>query len=342
MAQKKRIEDIQKGRTNLFSLRWQDCEPASVKLDGKPSKLNTRVDFGDIPEFALSLIDGDNEGAVREPLLGYMGENGKFQITNGERRWKGAAWLEKNKGIKILLPCVREPRDHDDTDRNLDLLRTNNGKPLDMLEKAEAMQRLLAANLSPKAIATEAGCSTTHVVDCLALLNLAPEVMEALRSGEIKPTLAVDLSREVPDKEKQADILKKGREKAAAQKRSRPESAEGPRKKKKITAKHLPISTGKKAQAEKKKKSEARSQKSETPALPLTGTSFSGPRTRRPVGLARPSGRDKTLDMLEDLLEAAPRSECENTERFDTLAMLIDYAGGHIGMSKATKFILGM
>lgn len=337
MPQKKRIEDIAKGRTNLFSLPWHKCEPAQIQFNGRNTKekLNTRTDFGDLPEFATSLI-----GGVKETLLGYMGDNGKFQITNGERRWLGAKWLDENKGITVLLPCLREGKNYTPAERNLDLLRTNNGKPLEMIEKAEAMKRLLQANMSPKEIAAKSGCSPTHVVDCLALLNLSPELEEAVRTGEIKATLAVDLSRQVPDQEKQNEILKTGRVKAA-ESATRQAAKKGGKtkastKKTKITAKHLPVKTGKKAQEEKRSR-----EGGQITAPPATGVSFSQPREKRPVGLARISGRDKTLDMLEELIDATSGSEYV-AERFETLKLIADYSAGHVGLTKATKFILGM
>jgi ParB/RepB/Spo0J family partition protein len=350
MPQKQRIEDIAKGRTNLFSLHWQKCEPA--KLGTYPGKLNTRHDFGDLPEFALSLAEG-----IKEPVLGYMGDNGKFQITNGERRWRGAQWLEENKGIKILLPCMRESKGYSDTDRNVDLLRTNNGKPLEMIEKAEAMKRLSDAGMADKEIAQKAGCSITHVFDCLLLLNTAPEVQSAVRKGEMKGTLAVDLAREVPDPEKQTEILEKGREKATAQKKkpvagvgdSGPASPMPATTKPKITAKHLPVATGKKAAAQKRARApsgdsndgmywdESKNKFVKTPVKPITGTSFTEHK-KSPKGLAAGGA----LTMLEELLDAVSRSDCDDKARYDTLEFLCEYAAGRKGLAIGTKFILGI
>jgi len=344
MPQKKRIEDIAKGRTNLFSLPWRDCEPAVIDDAGRPVKLNTRQDFGNIAEFAASLAD-----AIREPVLGYMGENGKFQITNGERRWRGVQWLEKHKSVKVLLPCVRESQGYTDTDRNVDLLRTNNGKPLEMIEQAEAMIRLRQgyggqASMSEKEIAHKAGCSPTHVANCLALLNdAAPEVQEAVRKGEMTGTLAVDLARSVPNKERQTEILEKGREKALETARPRAVRGEGatsPTKKTKVTAKHLSVATGKKAQSAKK----AAKKQHDTDAQfwDQSQGKFVIKSPQRSVKSNKAGGKSAGLAMLEELLDAVERKDCEDKARYDTLEFLYDYSAGRQNMANATKFILGM
>lgn len=319
----KRIEEIAKGRTNLFSLTWRQCEPAVELIADNRTKLNTRQDFGDIPEFAMSLIDG-----VKETLLGYMGKNGKFQITNGERRWLGAKWLEEKKSIKILLPIRREEKSYTVTERNLDLLRTNNGKPLEMIEKAAAMQRLLVDGLTEKLIAEKAGCSVTHVTDCLTLLNdVAPEVQKEVRDGTVKASLAIDLARSVPDKERQVELVKEGKAKAEAAKTISKGTKPGSRsiRRVKVTAKHLAVETGKKAQAKKKKAAAA------TPApKPLTQPAL---KSAVMTNAAAP---------LEELLDAVQRSDCRDSERYDTLEFCIEYMLGRKSQQIATKFILGI
>ena len=70
---------------------------------------------------------------------------------------------------------------------------------------------------------------------------------------------------------------------------------------------------------------------------PLTGTSF-GERKQTPKGLAK---RD-ALAMLEELLDAVERKDCEDKARYDTLELLCYYASGRQNMANAAKFILGI
>jgi ParB/RepB/Spo0J family partition protein len=338
------IYDIQVGRTNLFSLKPDDCVLALdiIDISGKRSRLNVRDDMGDLDEFAESLRSG-----IRVPLRGYMGPEGEFHITDGERRWRGAKILAK-KGVHITLPVIREPQKYSPTERTLDLLRTNNGKPLDMLEKAHAFRRLTDVHkLAPKEIAAKSGYSTTHVTDCLLLLQAAPEVQEAVKSGEMKATLAVDLVRQVSDKEKQRDILAAGREKAGSRE-VRAGRAYGAGSKKttgtaKVTAKSLPIATGKKARV-KEQGSHAVTTGSQPRGseAPLRGPIFE----RQPDAIGTPVLKDKEAtrlqaNMLDDLLESVSRNDCmENA--YETAEMVRDYLGGETSLKNATKFLLGM
>jgi hypothetical protein len=205
------------------------------------------------------------------------------------------------------------------------------------------MKRLLDSGMKEKEIAQKAGCSVTHVVDCMALLETAPEVQNAVRKGEVKATLAIDLARQVPDKEKQSEILQAGRERATAdQKASR--KADAP----KITAKHLPVKTGKKAALSKTV--------GEAGSFPTTsvigGSSSTKPETIRPP-LSQPvlkpkeaakisQKNDAALAALEELLDAVTRHDCQDVARYDTLEFLCEYAAGRKGLSNATKFILGI
>lgn len=318
MPNHKTIKDVAKGRTDIFWLRTDQCEPAEELINGKKTKLNTREDFGNLHEFAQSLADG-----IKEPLFGYW-ESGKFQITNGERRWRGAKILAaQGKGIKILLPCMREPQKYSVRERNLDLLRTNNGKPLEMIEKAEAIQRLVADGMKIKEIAHKMGSSQTHVTDCIALLDptiVAPELQAAVRKGKIKATLAVDLARAVPDPKKQAEALEKGEAKATEAAAKKPASRRSPAAAK-VTAKHLDVDTGKKAQAAKKKQEAEQG---------------------KPAPQSNLDRQTSAASPLKELLDAITRSTCAETDRYDTLEFLIEFMEGRQAMTTATKFILGM
>ena len=332
------IRDIAVKRTDLYFLKsWRDAELAQELIDGKKLRFNVRDDFTDLFEFANSLVPpkGKKEGII-VPLRGYMGENGKFQITDGERRWRAAKILSQ-RNIELAIPVIREPQGYTTRERNLDLLRTNNGKPLSMLEQAHAMQRLIVAGDQIKTLHKLAGCSPTHVVDCLALLEAPEEIQTAVAKGEISGTLAADLGRRVPDKKKQVEVLEQGRAKAAE------------KGKKKVTAKLLSVATGKKAQREKRERSSVAAGVSPAPkheagtaastGKPLTHPAIkpdSSPVTRH-SSLPSDSGTKK----LEALLDAVTRGDSE-PERYATLETLTDYLRGMIDLARATKFILGI
>lgn len=317
--QRKRIQDIAIGDTHLFTLKsWRDAELAQESIDEKQQRFNVRDDMGNLFEFAESLREG-----ITDPLRGYMGENGKFQITDGERRWRGAKILSQ-KNIEITIPVIREPQGYTARDRDLDLLRTNNGKPLTMIEQARAMKRLLDRGEPLKGLHKLAGCSPTHVADCLSLIEAPEEIQQAVSKGEISGTTAADLTRRVPDRKKQVEVLAQGRARAKEQGKT------------KVTAKHLPVRTGKKAQKENKQKKAAAKSRSE-PQLALGPTSDPRP----PTSGARSVPASAAVQKLEDLRDASPRGQAVPS-RYETLELLIGFLGGDCDITHATKFILGI
>jgi ParB/RepB/Spo0J family partition protein len=343
------IEEIATGRTNLFTISWHDAEPAPVRPGEKIGKngdgrFNTREDFSDIFEFAESLAPG-----VRGPLRGYLGANGKFQITDGERRWRGAKILAQ-RGIKVDLPIIREPKGYSEVDRNLDLIRMNSGKPLSMLEQAHAFQRVLALGVPEKELHKKAGCSPTHITNCLALLQTAPEVQAAVAKGEMSGTLAADLQRAVPDPEKQKEIIRQGRDNAKP----------APSGKKKITAKNLPVATGKKAAKSRSEKQTSNAQRSTSNPQPQQAQrSTSNPQPQQAIfgqpvikptdrisgssgeSPAPPRNSDPILARLDDLQDSVTNADADKG-RLETLEFIGRYLRNKETLTSATKFILGM
>lgn len=336
------------GKINYVS--WRDCEPAKeVPEEGPEIRFNTRENFDDIFEFAESLRSG-----VRDAARGYMGENGKIQLTDGERRWRGVKILSAN-SLEVPLPVILEPKGYSKLDRTLDLLRMNNGKALGMLEQARAMQRALTQGADRKKLHKMAGCSATHVDNCLALLETSPKVQEAVATGEMSASLAVDLSRQVKSHALQDATVEKARENAkeSSSKSSKRKPTSTRPAKTKIKAKHLPIETGKKAQAKKKQhKLEART--SAAPGLQL-GPDFAkdgkgkSPAPRRDIppatsGIRIPSNAGEgALKKLQELADAIPdRSDCREPIRYEVLEYLLRYLSGKETVTTMTKFILGI
>lgn len=301
----------------IFYLNPRDAEPAAELIAGKKERFNVRDDMGDIHEFAESLRPG-----IKLPLLGYMGENGKFQITDGERRWKAARILLA-RNVEIKLPVQLEPKGTTAEERNIGLLVTATGKPLEIIEQARVIERLLDG-LAGKALARKLkelpkkiGKSATHIANCLALLDAPEAIKAAVGKGEMSGTLAAELAKAVPDKKKQVEVLEEARGKAKAKGKT------------KVTAKLLSVKTGKKAQAARK----SGGQKPEVGGQPVLGPARP-PRDQTDT-------EDATLGKLLDLLHSVERRDAE-TERYETLEILIDYLSGKETRKALTEFLLGI
>ena len=229
------IDSIKRGRTDLFHLAPEDMIPA--ELAG--IKLNTRTDFGDLEALADSLI----AHGCKEVLRGHMNGAGKFEITNGERRWRAAS-IAVARGHAILLPCRPEPRGYSDEERICDLFTCNNGKPLTFIEEARTIQLLSRRGLTEKEIAEKTTRSTTHIANCLALVDAGEHILSLVESGRMSATLAIEFIQAEPDTAKQIAHLVEA------------EASLDEAGVDRITAKHLPIKVGKARQAEQREQTE--------------------------------------------------------------------------------------
>ena len=209
--------------------------------DGQ-GKFNVRFDFGEIEHLASSILEA---GRVNRPLDGRMGADGKFHVTDGERRLLAVRHIKKTTGTNILLPCKPEPSQrtaHGSTSglpedqRIVQMLVGNSGKPFNLLEQGRAFARLVGAGWNMKRIGTATGCSDTNVADCLRLVNEThPLLQELVVSGRMSATTAVEIVKSEPDIARQAIIGQEASENAGEGKR--------------ITAAHVPVHIGKERHA---------------------------------------------------------------------------------------------
>lgn len=320
-----RIQDISAPlQERVFYIDFSDAEPSEELVNEKKQRLNIREDMGDLFDFAESL-----RGGIRLPSTGYMGANGKFQITDGERRWR-AGRIIRARNVDLRFPVTLEPKGYTREDRLVNMLVTATGKPLDIIEQANGIALLLdglegkARAKKIKSLPKIIGKSETHIANCLALLAAPGEIKDAVRKGEITGSLAVDLGREVPDHKQQVDVLEQARGKAKS------------KGKKKITAKLLPVKTGKKAQAAKKEKKTA-----DAPSFASTISNSGVSESTRPSRKSAGRGTSSDLDSLLDILHSMDRRSAE-AERYETLEMITEFLGGKETRKSLTQFILGI
>ncbi len=241
-------ELMKRDRSDYFALHPNDMQPAS--FDGT-DRLNLRNDFGDLDALAQSLI----EHGCKIPLRGNIGTHGKFEITDGERRWR-AAKLALERGHEVLLPCRPEPRQYTVEERIVDLVVCNGGKPLTFLEEARTIERLALRAWPDKQIADKIGRSTTHVWNCLTLLKAGDHLLKLVEEGRMSATLAIEFLTAEPDVAKQIAHL------ATAEANAEAAGSE------RITARHLPIKVGKARQQELREEQERLAQEAQGETAP--------------------------------------------------------------------------
>lgn len=142
-----------------------------------------------------AFIANIDEHGIHTPIK--IRKNGdKAQCVFGRQRIRAAREVNKRRAerneLPVLVPCTKEQAE----ERRLMAMgfsensaRVNN----DPIQEARDMQRLLAQGYSHDEIAVHFSCSKPKVYQRLTLLELAPAVIKAVRSGQVAASGALAL-----------------------------------------------------------------------------------------------------------------------------------------------------
>lgn len=182
-TQKKR--GLGRGLDALFSTPniTQQCTPMSEMAevaiaDIEPNPLQPRTDFDEeaLQELATSIA----ELGVIQPITLKRGDNGKYIIISGERRWRASQMA----GLERLPAYIREVEDEDL--HAMALVENIQRENLNAIEIALGMQRLVEeCGLTQEGLAQKVGKKRSTVSNYIRLLNLPSEVQLALKEGLI-------------------------------------------------------------------------------------------------------------------------------------------------------------
>jgi ParB family transcriptional regulator, chromosome partitioning protein len=115
-----------------------------------------------------------------QPITVYQGENGKFTIIAGERRWRAATVA----GLTEIPAFVRDVERHKVLE--LALIENLQREDLNPVEVAHGFQRLISEyGLSHEQVAERTGKDRSTVTNFLRILKLSPQVMQELIKGNI-------------------------------------------------------------------------------------------------------------------------------------------------------------
>ena len=176
-----RLQDIAK-RTDAYQI-----DPRKIEID--PS-YNVRIDGPELREANEQLKASIKVNGLGTPLRVRM-DGDRVILVQGHRRLSQVMALI-NEGHDIqTVQALPELRGTSEQDRTLDLITSNSGHPLTMLEKAEVFKRLLSFGWDEARIAEKAGITTKQVGNVLTL-GAAPEaVKELVSSGQVSATTAI-------------------------------------------------------------------------------------------------------------------------------------------------------
>jgi hypothetical protein len=181
-------------------------------------------------------------------MAGYVvNDDGKnvIYVTDGHSRHRafGLA-IESNAELSgdTMIPIIMHPAGTNAEDLTVSLLTSATGKPLEPLETANGIKRLLDYGWDEKRVAERLGFTVPYVKQLLELLSAPKAVREMVKKGEVSATLAVKTVRK--SGKEAAKVLKDGLNEAKAKGKTKVTEKHVKPKKVKTLAEGLAEATG--------------------------------------------------------------------------------------------------
>ena len=181
----KRIRNLEgvKNRNDFFQV-----DPRQIVVN---PGWNPRLNFAE-EELKDSII----ENGVLVPLRVKRNPDDTIVLIDGERRLR-ATLRAIEEGHEInTVPCIFERPQISESEAMFVTLVTNQGKPLDPTEEAEAFQRLVNWGQTTGDIARRIGKSLEFVRQRLALVDASPQVKAAVQQGRTAVKDAVKIVKQ--------------------------------------------------------------------------------------------------------------------------------------------------
>src|SRR5437870_6095428 len=126
------------------------------------------------------LADSIREHGVVQPIVVRVPEDGFFQLTAGERRWRAA----QRAGLLRIPAVIREAGEH--AALEIALIENLQREDLNPIEEAQAYERLIVDfGMTQEEVARRVGKNRTTIANMLRLLRLPPEVQQWLRENRL-------------------------------------------------------------------------------------------------------------------------------------------------------------
>lgn len=168
------------------------------RMKPKPG-LNTR-DFSNPENFRhVEKLMDEIEGTdgIITPLLITKNKADEILIVDGESRWRALTDLVAAGRLPAdyLAPCIEQARGTNPASEQLNIIVANSGKQLFPIEIARAIKQAIAFGASEATVAKTLGKSPSWVAQQLDFLAAPQEIHDAVKAGDISPTLAAKIAR---------------------------------------------------------------------------------------------------------------------------------------------------
>jgi len=191
--------DVKFPRKDVFFVPVTEVEEIKGKIQhgGKTFYENVRTDYGDLKLLAKQIQEN---GGIRIPCKGFK-KDGKYYLTDGHRRYRAAKLILEETGEVIDIPILSE-KEITEEKRVIDMIICNEGKPLNPVEQADAINRLIEYGMDEKTIMDRTGFSNVYICN-LKMLHKAPKkIKDLIINNVISATLAMAVMRKEKDFDK--------------------------------------------------------------------------------------------------------------------------------------------
>jgi ParB/RepB/Spo0J family partition protein len=208
MKGKEKMETEKKrgGLKGLADNKTRDIYMLDPRLIKEKEGWNVRQGYGSDNKKFNELKESIRESGLKIPLRIYL-ENGTPFVSDGHHRLKAITELIAENEDFPRIPCISEPQNYSEEQRIFDLIICNDGQPLSMLESGIAFSRLIDRGYTQAEIAKKIGKSQGHVSNCVQLATAPKKIQEAIKAGEIKPNVALDVVRNCEDEVKAIEVV---------------------------------------------------------------------------------------------------------------------------------------
>ena len=143
--------------------------------DIKPNSMQPRQTFD--PELIEELAASIEAYGVIQPIILTKAARG-YELVAGERRWRAA----RKAGLKTIPAIIREVTKEEIV--LFALIENIQRENLNTIEEASAFRTIISKyRMTQENLARAVGKSRPHIANTLRTLNMAPEIVELLRTG---------------------------------------------------------------------------------------------------------------------------------------------------------------
>jgi ParB-like chromosome segregation protein Spo0J len=146
-----------------------------------------------IEKMVASIVE---RGTLHFPPISVYQKDGEVYLITGHCRRE--AFIEARRRGAPVKGILAVANTQSEEERTLDLLDSNDGLPLTMVEKAIVVKRLVSFGWTPTEIAKKRGVTVKAISDLLLLLEAPEEIKNLVQDGKVSATLAIEVTKENP------------------------------------------------------------------------------------------------------------------------------------------------